>query len=215
MLNTDAPAPAARPCAGYKKNQSHGAQYRLQPPYSQVFVVDVTEAFRRAAAGVGVLVPNLPVIGEIARCGVEGAERERDGAYILHLDGLPAGGFQNFKDGRGWVKWRFEGGARVFRTPEERRVISESIRRANIRRRLHNAARVEARRVGFRLFDLNVALTAAERRLIADPDDARAWLALAIYHKWNARFEHLHDALLGKSDVDKIAALEYLDGRGV
>lgn len=42
-----------------------------------------------------------------------------DGRYILHLNGVPAGGFQNWRDGAGWENWT----AKLTRglTPEERR----------------------------------------------------------------------------------------------
>jgi putative DNA primase/helicase len=44
--------------------------------------------------------------GRIHRCAVEGKGRNnRDAAYVLHLDGIPAGGFENHCDGLGWQKW--------------------------------------------------------------------------------------------------------------
>ena len=29
-------------------------------------------------------------------------------AYLLHLDSIPAGGLENWRDGKGWESWRFD-----------------------------------------------------------------------------------------------------------
>jgi putative DNA primase/helicase len=49
---------------------------------------------------------DLQADGKLHRCNVEGRGGESDGAYLLHLDGFPAGGFENHKDGHGWENWR-------------------------------------------------------------------------------------------------------------
>jgi len=67
--------------------------------------------FRRDAAARGVLIPDdIVADGEIQRCDTTGRHGEDDGAYLLHLDGLPAGGFQNHQDGIGWQKWHADPG---------------------------------------------------------------------------------------------------------
>jgi putative DNA primase/helicase len=75
--------------------------------------------FRTAAAARGLLLPDhLDADGKLHRCELaSGAKGKRDGAYLLHLDGVPAGGFQNFKDGLDWESWRADIGRQL--TPEE------------------------------------------------------------------------------------------------
>jgi putative DNA primase/helicase len=55
-----------------------------------------------------ILVPEyLQADGRLHRCDVEGGSRGRgDAAYVLHLDGYPAGGFENWRDGLGWQNWK-------------------------------------------------------------------------------------------------------------
>lgn len=64
------------------------------------------QQFRDAMAARGI-VPPVEIIadGKLHRCAVEGAHGEGDGAYVLHSDGVPAGGFTNWRDGLGWHKW--------------------------------------------------------------------------------------------------------------
>jgi hypothetical protein len=42
--------------------------------------------------------------GRIHRCDVDARNEEGDGAYLLHLDGIAAGGFENWQNG-GWQDW--------------------------------------------------------------------------------------------------------------
>ena len=66
--------------------------------------------FRAAAATRGLsLDGDIRADGCLHRCAVEGGKSGRtDGSYLLHLDGIAAGGFQNFRDGLGWQDWRAE-----------------------------------------------------------------------------------------------------------
>ena len=68
---------------------------------------DAIDQFR-AAMSVRGIVPKGDVIadGRIHRCDAEGRGGKGDAAYLLHLDGLPAGGFENWRDGFGWENWR-------------------------------------------------------------------------------------------------------------
>lgn len=63
-------------------------------------------AFREALLERGLEPPRrLIADGQIHRCGTTGKPTGKDGAYVLHIDGLPAGGVQNWADGRGWENW--------------------------------------------------------------------------------------------------------------
>ena len=75
--------------------------------------------FRQAAEARGLLLPDhLDADGKLHRCELrDGPKGKKDGAYLLHLDGVPAGGFQNFRDGLEWENWRADIGRQL--TPEE------------------------------------------------------------------------------------------------
>jgi putative DNA primase/helicase len=98
-------------------------------------------AFRRFAESHGVILPaEIIADGQLHRCDVTGRNGEGDGAYLLHLDGLPAGGVQNWQDGQGWRDWRHDIGRDL--TPAE----SEELRRKKeADRAKREAARAEAR----------------------------------------------------------------------
>lgn len=105
--------------------------------------------FRRAAEARELLLPDrIEADGDLHRCDVAGAKGKKDGAYVLHLDGVPAGGFENHRDGLGWETWRADIGRRL--TPEEeaahrarieaqrqQREAAEKARRDKARRRAH------------------------------------------------------------------------------
>jgi phage/plasmid primase-like uncharacterized protein len=44
--------------------------------------------------------------GKLHRCDAAGRNGKDDASYLLHLDGIAAGGFQNWRDGIGWEDWR-------------------------------------------------------------------------------------------------------------
>lgn len=67
---------------------------------------DALDQFAAELAARGLLPDRIEDDGELHRCKVEGGRSGRlDGAYVLHLDGLPAGGFINWRDGLGWQTW--------------------------------------------------------------------------------------------------------------
>ena len=77
-----------------------------------------TEQFSTAMRQRGLIPPSPHIAdGKIHRCDVEGKNGKNDGAYLLHLDGIPAGGFENHKDGIGWENWRADIGRKY--TPDE------------------------------------------------------------------------------------------------
>jgi len=98
--------------------------------------------FRQAAEARGLLLPDhLDADGKLHRCELrDGPKGKKDGAYLLHLDGVPAGGFQNFKDGIEWENWRADIGRQL--TPEE-----EAASRARIEaQRVAREAEAKAKR---------------------------------------------------------------------
>ena len=93
---------------------------------------EAIEQFREALSSRGIVAPDdLKADGLLHRCDVDGGIRGKgDGAYLLHLDGIPAGGFENWRDGIGWQTWK-AGHGRTF-TGEERaayRVRMDAARR--------------------------------------------------------------------------------------
>ena len=71
-------------------------------------MLEPVDQFRAALAGRGILPKGGEVIadGRLHRCDAEGRGGKGDAAYLLHLDGVPAGGFENWRDGFGWENWR-------------------------------------------------------------------------------------------------------------
>ncbi len=120
-------------------------------------VSSLYDQFRSAASARGLILPDdIIADGRLHRCDVQGGARGKgDGAYLLHQDGIPAGGFENHRDGLGWENWRADIGRRL--TPEEEathrarvevqrktREAEEKKRRDKARRKAHaiwNAAK--------------------------------------------------------------------------
>lgn len=68
----------------------------------------ILNAFAEALHGRNIVVPcQLIADGQLHRCdaAANGNSGKGDAAYILFDDGLPAGGFQNWRDGQGWQDW--------------------------------------------------------------------------------------------------------------
>ena len=69
-------------------------------------MIDPISDFQAAMRSRGLIPPaDFHSDGKLHRCAVEGKNGKGAGAYLLHLDGRPAGGFQNHKDGLGWENW--------------------------------------------------------------------------------------------------------------
>ena len=90
---------------------------------------EVIAQFRKAM-GLRSIVPPREIIadGRIHRCDAEGKYGKGDSSYLLHLDGIPAGGFKNWRDGQDWEDWRAEP-ARVM-TPSEETIHRQAIEAA-------------------------------------------------------------------------------------
>ncbi|HEY2862778.1 MAG TPA: DUF3987 domain-containing protein [Casimicrobiaceae bacterium] len=98
-------------------------------------MIDVQQQFANALARRGIVPPDsLAADGSLHRCDVDGGRGKGDAAYILHLNGVPTGGFQNWRDGLGWEPWT----AKLDRAlaPDEvlaqRELIAEAKRKAAI-----------------------------------------------------------------------------------
>lgn len=89
-------------------------------------MVDVIDQFAAALAARGLLPGLIEADGKLHRCKVDGGKPGRmDGAYLLHADGLPTGGFINWKDGQGWQAWTARLDRKV--SDEERATYRERI----------------------------------------------------------------------------------------
>lgn len=100
------------------------------------------DQFRTAAEARGLRLPDrIDADGKLHRCELQdGPARKLDGAYLLHLDGVPAGGYENHRDGLGWMPWKAELGRAL--TPEE-----EAAHRARIEaQRAEREAEAKAKR---------------------------------------------------------------------
>jgi putative DNA primase/helicase len=116
-------------------------------------MLDAVGQFREALQARG-LIPPVEILadGEIHRCNAEGRGGENDGAYLLHLDGIPAGGFENWRDGEGWETWRADIGRTL--TPEEeaaQRTHTAAMRKA--REAEDKRRKAEARERGKKIWD--------------------------------------------------------------
>jgi len=121
---------------------------RLAPVLARIEVID---QFRAALAARDIVPPeNLIADGSIHRCDVAGKNGKGDAAYLLHLDGIPAGGLENWRDGKGWESWRVDIGRAL--TPAELDALRRNAETANARRTdeaisRHAAAREVAARI--------------------------------------------------------------------
>jgi putative DNA primase/helicase len=114
-------------------------------PSSVPDVARVLDQFR-AALRARDIVPPEPIVadGRLHRCHAAGRHGRGDAAYLLHLDGIPAGGLENWRDGIGWQAWRCEL-ARAL-TDAERQSLVERTRAARAERDRDTAARHAAAR---------------------------------------------------------------------
>jgi putative DNA primase/helicase len=98
------------------------------------------QQFRAALAGRGIVPPDeIEADGELHRADVEGKPNGKDAAYLLHLDGVPAGGFENHRDGIGWENWRADIGRKL--NPAEEAVHGERIAAQAARRKAETEKR--------------------------------------------------------------------------
>ncbi len=112
---------------------------------------DAERQFREAAVRRGLNLPSrLEGDGKLRRCSVAGGKPGAiDGAYLLHLDGIPAGYIENFRDGYGPETWR----AAIGRLSDvESKALSERIERPCARQQKAQSRNKEAARIASRLW---------------------------------------------------------------
>ena len=103
--------------------------------------MDAIAQFRTALADRQILPPQeILTDGRIHRCDADGKNGRGDAAYLLHLDGVPAGGFENHRDGRGWQNWRADVGRRL--SPAEERDLQARVNAQRKQREQDQAARL-------------------------------------------------------------------------
>lgn len=97
--------------------------------------MNAREEFRAAMAQRQIVPPQEIIAdGKIHRCHAEGKGGRGDAAYLLHEDGIAAGGFENHRDGQGWQNWRANDGDQLVVAPRDR--LTDELR-ALIRSRKH------------------------------------------------------------------------------
>jgi putative DNA primase/helicase len=93
----------------------------IQFPGTSTSPNEVLDRFAEAMRKRGLIPPrDIQADGKIHRCDVIGKRGKNDGSYLLFPTGkVPAGGFQNFKDGLGWENWRYDLGRQTLTAAEE------------------------------------------------------------------------------------------------
>ena len=118
-------------------------------------IAGAEQQFREAAARRGLNLPQLlEGDGKLRRCSVAGGKPGAlDGAYLLHLDGIPAGYIENFRDGHGPETWRADTGLGLADTETkaqtERIERSRALQARGERTRHKEAAKMAARLWGY------------------------------------------------------------------
>lgn len=103
--------------SGHRKAAGVGKPQAASKSFSHSHFSAIQQ-FRDAMARRGIVPPaNLLTDGALHRCDAEGRGGKGDAAYLLHMDGTPAGGFENWRDGLGWENWRADMGRTL--TPAE------------------------------------------------------------------------------------------------
>ncbi|MBK8121816.1 MAG: hypothetical protein IPK39_23770 [Sulfuritalea sp.] len=104
-------------------------------PAAPLVTAEVIDRFRGRRSPLRDIVPPETLIiadGSIHRCDVAGKNGEGDAAYLLRPDGIPAGGLENWRDGKGWESWRFDIGRAL--TPAELATLRAKAKTASARR---------------------------------------------------------------------------------
>jgi putative DNA primase/helicase len=105
-----------------------------------VTTAEALDQFRAALIAREIVPPDTIIAdGRLHRCNAAGARGRGDAAYLLHLDGMPAGGMENWRDGRGWQAWRVDLGRPL--SVAERDAIQARSQAAGAQRRAEVARR--------------------------------------------------------------------------
>lgn len=121
------------------------------PGLTTIQASEVLARFRAALVARDIVPPD-PIIadGRLHRCSAAGPHGRGDAAYLLHLDGLPAGGMENWRDGLGWQTWRLDIGRTLSAAEREALRLREqaaSVQRREEAARCHEQARQRAARI--------------------------------------------------------------------
>lgn len=121
------------------------------PGVTTISAAEVLDRFRAALIARDIVPPD-PIIadGRLHRCNAAGPRGRGDAAYLLHLDGLPAGGMENWRDGLGWQTWRLDVGRTLSAAEREAlrlRAQAASVRHREQAARDHERARQRAARI--------------------------------------------------------------------
>ena len=101
---------------------------------------DILGQFRRAMQEIGLVPPESIIAdGNLHRCDAEGPRGKGDGTYLLFMDGLPAGGMQNWRAENGWQNWRADIGRKL--SMEEENAYRTSVASARTKREEETAKR--------------------------------------------------------------------------
>ena len=104
------------------------------PGVTTIPASEVLDRFRAALIARDIVPPDLIIAdGQLHRCNAAGAHGRGDAAYLLHLDGLPAGGMENWRDGLGWQTWRLDIGRTL--SAVEREALRLRTQAASVQRR--------------------------------------------------------------------------------
>lgn len=103
---------------------------------------DAIRAFEDAMRNRGIIPPPGGIVadGKIKRCAVEGAPHKKDGSILLFGDQPISGGFQNWRDGKGWENWTSGNG-----NGDGLKLTEEEVREAKARQEKINQAKEQER----------------------------------------------------------------------
>jgi putative DNA primase/helicase len=112
---------------------------------------EVLDRFRAALVARDIVPPD-PIVadGWLHRCDAAGAHGRGDAANLLHLDGVPAGGMENWRDGLGWQAWRLDIGRTLSAAEHDAlrlRAQVASVQRRDEAARRHEQARQRSARI--------------------------------------------------------------------
>lgn len=123
----------------------HSFMPAATPGVTTIPAAEVLDRFRAALIARDIVPPD-PIIadGRLHRCNAAGPHGRGDAAYLLHLDGVPAGGKENWRDGVGWQTWRLDVGRTL--SAAEREALRLRAQAASVQRREEAARRHELAR---------------------------------------------------------------------
>lgn len=163
---------------------------------------DPIEQFRMRMQGRGIIPPaELLADGRIHRCDTEGTGGKSDASYVLHLDGIPAGGFENHRDGLGWENWRAETGRAM--TPTERQAHQQRMQAMLQQREAETAQRQQ-----------QAAQRAAQRWQAAIPASEHPYLSAKGVKPYGVRLEGEALLIPMRDTAGTLHSLQVIDPEG-